>query len=108
MVENQRKWNISFKPLLFGFLLSVALTLVAYLIAVEHYLTSWSLIFAIFALAGIQALIQFVFFLHLGIEKKPHWNMIMFLFMVGVVVVVIGGSLWIMHNLKYNVMMMGH
>jgi cytochrome o ubiquinol oxidase operon protein cyoD len=43
-----------------------------------------------------------VFFLHLGRESKPRWNLNALLFAVLVVVIIVFGSLWIMHNLNYH------
>jgi cytochrome o ubiquinol oxidase operon protein cyoD len=57
------------------------------------------------SLAFVQVIIQLIFFLHLGEEESPRWNLISFLFMVGVVFIIVAGSLWIMFNLDYR---MGH
>ena len=104
MIDLYHKWSRSFRSPIIGFFLSVLLTLVAYFIIVQHWFNGWMLTIVILGLGGIQALIQLVFFLHLGIEDKPRWNLLMFLFMVLITVVVIGGSLWIMYNLNYNMM----
>lgn len=58
------------------------------------------------ALAFAQFIIQMLFFLHLGRERKPRWKLHMFFSMVAVVGIVVIGSLWIMHNLDYNMMHM--
>ncbi len=92
--------DTSAKPVVIGFLLSVLCTLVAYLIVAEHLLRPW----VVAPLGFLQTLFQLVFFFHLGIERKPRWNLAMFLFMALVVVVVIGGSLWIMSDLNYRMM----
>lgn len=104
MIDRHHGWNVSFKPPILGFILSIVLTIAIYRIVERSHLTEWHLTLTIVGFALIQALIQLVFFLHLGMESKPHWNLITFLFMVLVIVVVIGGSLWIMNNLNYNVM----
>lgn len=87
-----------------GFLLSIVLTLVAYFLVVNDVFVGWTLMVAIILLAMVQLLVQLVFFLHLGRESKPRWNLIMFLFMLMVVVIVGLGSLWIMHNLDSHMM----
>ena len=108
MIDRRHGWNVSFKPLYLGFILSIILVLAAYRIATYYHLTNWHLTLTLFVFAILQMLIQLVFFLHLGLgESKPHWNVISFLFMVLVIVVVIGGSLWIMYNLNYNLMPVG-
>lgn len=104
MIDPKHGWNVSFKPSFLGFVLSLILTFAAYRIVVQHHLHSSLLIWTVLGLGVAQMLLQVVFFLHLGLESKPHWNSISFLFMVLVIVVVIGGSLWIMSNLNNYLM----
>ena len=104
MIDAHHGWNTSVKPLVLGLILSMILTLAAYRIVGYYHLTGWVLTFMIVCLGFIQALVQLIFFLHLGLESRPRWNLMMFLFTVLVLVIIIGGSLWIMHDLNYNVM----
>lgn len=90
-----------------GFALSVGLTLAAYYVVVNDVFARRELVAAIVGLAVAQLLVQLFFFLHLGKESKPRWNLIVFMFMLMVVGIVVIGSLWIMDNLDYN-MMPGH
>ena len=87
-----------------GFMLSVTLTLVAYFIVVDHVLSKWPAALFIAVLAIGQFIVQLIFFLHLGREVKPRWRFGVFLFMLLIVFIVIGGSLWIMYNLNYRMM----
>lgn len=87
-----------------GFVLALSLTVFAYLIVVNHWLqTVWTLV-AIVILAVLQLVVQLVFFLHLGREKKPRWNLSAFFFMLIFLFIVVAGSVWIMYNLNYNMM----
>jgi cytochrome o ubiquinol oxidase subunit IV len=104
MIDPHHGWNASFKPQILGFVSSIILLASTYLIISRHHLSGQVLIMTILGLGVAQALIQLVFFLHLGFESKPHWNLITFLFAVLVMVIIIGGSLWIMSNLDYNLM----
>lgn len=92
------------KLYLTGFVLSIALTLAAYFAVDEYLLDRRVLVFAISALAIVQAFVQLIFFLHLGKESRPRWNMLVFLFMLLVVAIIVLGSLWIMYNLNDRVM----
>ncbi len=92
------------KAYVLGFVLSLLLTLSAYLVVTQHLLTGWALGVTIAVLGLLQAWVQLVLFLRLGKEPKPRWNLIMFLFMVMVTVLVVFGSMWIMANLDYNLM----
>jgi cytochrome o ubiquinol oxidase subunit IV len=104
MIDPHSRWNVSFKPQFLGFVFSIILTLAAYRIVTHYHLTNLVLIVTLFSIGISQALVQLIFFLHLSLESKPRWNLITFLFMVLIVFVVIGGSLWIMYNLSYNLM----
>lgn len=94
------------KNLVIGFILSLMLTIAAYLAVTNagDGLSNRALICMIVGLALTQLLVQLLFFLHLGREEKPRLNLIVFAFMLVVVGIVAGGSLWIMHNLNYHMM----
>lgn len=95
----------SIKSYIIGFVLSVVLTLGAYFAVTEEWLSGTALIALIMGLASLQFIVQLFFFLHLGSESKPRWKLAAFLFMFLVLVIIVGGSLWIMANLNYNMMM---
>jgi cytochrome o ubiquinol oxidase operon protein cyoD len=91
-----------------GFVLSLMLTMTAYLLVLRHVnsyhsiLSHGTLVFMLVGLALTQLIVQLIFFLHLDRESKPHWNMTVLLFAVTVVVIIVFGSLWIMNNLNYH------
>lgn len=85
-----------------GFVLSLVLTLGAYLLTVREVLSGWALVYVLAALAVVQLVVQLVCFLHLGKESKPRWNLTAAAFALIVVIILVFGSLWIMQNLSYN------
>jgi cytochrome o ubiquinol oxidase operon protein cyoD len=91
-----------------GFVLSLAITLVAYA-TVQHHIntghvfpTDSAMVAILSILAIAQLMVQLVFFLHLNRESKPRWNLLVAGFAVLVVLIVVFGSLWIMGNLNYH------
>lgn len=104
MIDASHKWNTSLKPLIWGFILSLVFTCITYYIAIGHGLSTGGLLAFVLLMATFQSIIQFAFFLHIFIESKPRWNLMVFLFMLLIIVVLVGGSIWIMNNLDYNVM----
>lgn len=92
------------KSYLIGFSFSILLTLLAYFIVSEHLFTGWFLIGSITLLCVVQVTLQLIFFLHLGDETRPRWNLISFFFMLGVIVILVLGSLWIIENLNERMM----
>ena len=100
-----KKASATISSYVIGFALSVVLTLTAYVLVVQHLLTGKALMAAIVGLAIVQLIVQLFFFLHLHRESKPRWNLVVFMFMLLILLIVVIGSLWIMHNLDYNMMM---
>jgi cytochrome o ubiquinol oxidase subunit IV len=106
MIDKNHGWNVSFKPVILGFLLSVILAFAMYRVSDKSHLTGDLLVFSLFGLAIFQALIQLVLFMQVGLESRPHWVSISLIFTILVILIVIGGSIWIMNNLNYNMMPM--
>ncbi len=97
------------KSYLIGFILSLALTLAAYVVvqihvASEHSIISHAvLIPTIFALAFVQLAVQPFYFLHLSFTAGAgRWKAAMFVSTFALVLLVVVGSLWIMNHLNYN------
>jgi len=98
----QEKTPETLKLYVIGFLLSIALTLCAFVIVGKHLLIGGVLVGVVLGLGFLQVLVQLLFFLHLGRESRPRWNLMVFLFMALVVIIIAGGSIWIMQNLNYR------
>ena len=87
-----------------GFILSFLLTTIAFLIVGKRVLNPTGLYLAISVLALLQFMVQSIFFLRLNADPEGRWNLYPFIFAIFVVIVVIGGSLWIMYNLNIRMM----
>jgi cytochrome o ubiquinol oxidase operon protein cyoD len=90
------------KSYVIGFLLSLLFTIIPYCLVTEHVLSGNALVATILGFGVLQMIVQIVFFLHLGREPKPRWNLVFFVATVGLILVVVVGSLWIMDHLHYN------
>ena len=106
MIDKNHGWNVSYKPVILGLILSIVLAFAMYRVADRSHLTGSLFTISVFGLAFLQAVIQLVLFLQVGLESKPHWVSISLIFTVVVILIVIGGSVWIMNNLNYNLMPM--
>lgn len=104
MFDIEHRWSRSFKPLITGWILSIVLTLGAFFFVQASLLDKQVLLFAVFGLATLQIAIQLLCFLQLGIEKKPRWNLYLFLFGLLLMLFVVICSIWIMENLDYRMM----
>ncbi len=89
---------------LVGFSLSVLMTLLAYLLVVNHVWPMFTLVMVIAVLAILQLAVQLIFFLHLGDEKGVRWKLVTLVFAIIIVGILVVGSIWIMNNLNYTMM----
>ncbi len=87
-----------------GFVLSILLTVAAYIAVTQHTFAGAALVTVIITLAIAQVLVQLFFFLHLGQETRPRWKLMVLLFMLVILGILVFGSLWIMQSLNYNMM----
>jgi cytochrome o ubiquinol oxidase operon protein cyoD len=85
-----------------GLLLAIALTIVPFGLVMSHSSVGTPLIIAVFALAQIG--VHIVYFLHVDRSEAQRWNLTALLFTAIVVCIILGGSIWIMHNLYSNMM----
>lgn len=85
-----------------GFILSIIFTLIPYYLVVNQSVTGVSLQATILGFAVVQMLVQIFFFLHLGRGPKPFYNVVFFGSTVAIILIVVGGSVFIMNNLHYN------
>lgn len=92
------------KGYIFGFILSLFLTMVLYAIAIFHSFSGWVFPFSLYFLGTVQAALQLTMFVGMMREAKPRWNVITLLFMALIVIIVVALTLWIMANLSYNLM----
>jgi len=100
MIDRDHGWNTSFKPLYLGCTIPAVLITAAYFIVVHKHLSGETLIYTLMGIAAFQAISQLVFFLHMGMQSKTNWYLITFLFTILVMIIVVGGSVWIMHNIS--------
>ncbi len=87
----------SVKTYMTGFILSVILTVIPFWPAV--------ILGSILAMAVVQILVHLVCFLHMNTKSDEGWNMTAFIFTVLIIAILVVGSIWIMWNLNYNMMM---
>ena len=85
-----------------GFALSVLLTLAAYTLVAGHYLAGGNLLVTVLVLAIIQLWVQLKFFLHMGSNSSQMSNLLAFISTIGMVLIIVVASLWIMTHLNYN------
>lgn len=102
--EIKKEWHGTLQAYMIGFAASLVLTglsfgLVAFTDINKHVLT-----YTIVIIGLGQAVVQLLYFLHLGQEDNPKWETMIFLFMLLLLLVIVIGTLWVMHDLDQRVM----
>lgn len=87
-----------------GFLLCIILTLIPFSAVASHGLSHPAIYVILLVSAVLQLLVQVICFLRLNTTKEGLENTLSFLFVIIVVFILIGGSMWIMWHLNYNMM----
>jgi cytochrome o ubiquinol oxidase subunit IV len=92
-----------------GFMLAMVLTAVPFWLVMARPLASDAMTAAIVvAFAAVQIVVHMVFFLHMNGKAEGGWTMTALIFTVIIVVIMLAGSLWVMHHLNHNMMPMPH
>ncbi len=97
----------SLRSYLAGFLLSLVLTAVPFVLVMTSALAPGATIIAIICFAVVQIAVHLVFFLHVNRSPEQRWNVVVFAYTVVVLAILVGASVWIMFHLNANMMPRG-
>lgn len=93
--------------LMIGFALAAILTIIPFfLVMVDTGLSRTALVGIIMGLGAVQIIVHLVYFLHLNSSSEEGWTLLASVFSVVILVIVLAGSLWVMHNMNENMMHM--
>lgn len=87
-----------------GFILSVLLTAGAFGIVLHGGFAPGTGLAILAALAFVQVIVHLVFFLHLNATPGQGWNVLSLAYTVLAAAFLIGGTIWVMHNVSMNMM----
>lgn len=87
-----------------GFILSVVLTSIPFILVTRGMLSSMETVVAIFGTGVAQILVHLYYFLHLNTSSKARWNLMAMLFALLIMILIVGGTIWIMYHLNYRLM----
>ena len=94
----------SLKSYLAGFVLSLILTAIPFALVMSGTLSSSAILAGIFSAGIVQILVHLHYFLHLDTSSEERWNVLAMIFTLLIMVLFVGGTLWIMFNLNYRMM----
>ena len=96
--------HINIKSYIVGFLLSVVFTVAPFYLVMTKSLERNQLVVILAVTAVIQLVIQLKFFLHLDFSPSLRDNMLSFVFTGVILIVIVFGSMWVLHDLDYLMM----
>ncbi len=94
----------SLKSYLTGFLLALILTAIPFALVLRGNLSPAATLAAIFITGFVQILVHLHYFLHLDTTSAARWNVLALIFTLLIMILFVGGSLWIMWTLNYRMM----
>lgn len=101
--------HVSAREYLTGFVLSLVLTAIPFALVmgkgIQH---STTLAVVLLAFAAVQIVVHMVYFLHMNTRSEGGWNLLALVFTAVLVIIVLSGSLWVMHHLNTNMMPGAH
>lgn len=99
-----RNTHVKFNAYMTGFVLAVILTAVPFVLVAFRLVSATTTLVVIAILALIQVLVHLRYFLHLDFKDTPRENLVTLAFTAVLIVIMIGGSLWIMFDLHARMM----
>ena len=95
----------SMRSYLVGFALSAILTAIPFWLVMSDVLgNATATSAAVIALAVAQIVVHTICFLHVNTQGEGGWTLVAFVFTAVILLITIGGSLWIMYHLNTNMM----
>ncbi len=92
------------KSYLLGFVLSLVLTLLPFWMVLHGDFSRGLTLVAIYVAAVVQILVQLYFFLHLNRSSSARWNRQALIFTALIILLFLGGTLWVMFDLNMRMM----
>ncbi len=94
----------SLKSYLTGFVLSLILTAIPFALVMSGALSSSAALAGIFSAGLVQILVHLHYFLHLDTSSAARWNVVALIFTLLIMVLFVGGTIWIMNSLYHRMM----
>lgn len=94
----------SVKSYVVGMLLSLVLTFASFGVVMTHAVPASMGLTAVVVLCVAQLVVQLKYFLHLGSSADQRANTAIFACTALAIVIIVAGSLWVIHNANVNMM----
>jgi cytochrome o ubiquinol oxidase subunit IV len=92
------------KSYLTGFVLSLILTAIPFALVMSGIWSSSATLAGIFSAGLVQIVVHLHYFLHLDTSSAARWNVLAMIFTLLIMILFVGGTIWIMNSLHYRMM----
>ncbi|KRG70509.1 cytochrome o ubiquinol oxidase subunit IV [Pseudoxanthomonas dokdonensis] len=97
--------HVSAREYLTGFVMAVVLTAIPFGLVMTNVVHGSTAIAGVLLLfAAVQVVVHMVYFLHMNTKSEGGWNALALIFTVVLVIIVLTGSMWVMHHMNANMM----
>lgn len=104
VMDHGAEFKSELRPYLIGFVLAVLLTVPPFAFVAWHGASRSTLLWIIAGAAIAQIAVHLRFFLHINLSKSKRDDLQLILFSLLIVVMMAGGTIWILSNLRYRMM----
>lgn len=97
--------HVSAREYLTGFVMAVVLTAIPFALVMTDVVQGSTAIAGVLLLfAAVQVVVHMIYFLHMNTKAEGGWNALALIFTVVLVIIVLAGSMWVMHHMNANMM----
>ena len=104
MMDQDAEYRRELKSYQIGYALAVALTAIPFALVALGWTATATLLIAIAAFGLVQIVVHFRFFLHIDLSQSKRDDLQLILFTALIIGLMVGGTLWILFNLKMRMM----
>lgn len=104
VMDHSAEFKSELRSYLIGFVLAVLLTVPPFAFVAWHSASRSTLLWIIAGAAIAQIAVHLRFFLHIDLSKSKRDDLQLILFSLLIVVMMAGGTIWILSNLRYRMM----
>ena len=103
-MEHSAEYKSELRTYVAGFALAVLLTVPPFSFVAWHGASRSTILWIIAGTAVAQIVVHFRFFLHINLSKSKRDDLQLILFSMLIVALMVGGTLWILGNLRLRMM----
>lgn len=104
VMDHRTEYRSELRTYIAGFVLAVLLTVPPFAFVAWHGASRATLLWLIAGAAVVQIAAHLRFFLHVNLSKSKRDDLHLILFSILIVVMMAGGTIWILGNLRYRMM----